>query len=496
MTIPASQFVSVVPSVLSAGSPPLSMTGLLLLGTDTSIPIGTVQSFASSPAVTSWFGATSNQAYLAGIYFQGYTGCTQLPGNILMAQWNSVAVAGWLRGGSMAAVALTTLQGYSGTISIHINGTAYTTGTINLSSATSFSNAASLIQSALTAVSAPATCTFDALRSGFLITSSTTGSTSSVAFPTDSSLSPDLFLQQAQGAVISAGAAATTPAALMSSITAITQNWASFMTDSIPSLSNMEAFASWVTTQEQQFVYIAYDNNVTAQTANQSTVFGSITSAYNGVYAIWNPAGDKAAFVMGTIASINFNATNGRITFAYRQSPAGLTPDITNQTVYQALLTNFYDSYVSVGTGSSILQWLQDGHVSGTWLWLDSYVNQIYFNAAFQAALLNLLSSANRIPFNFQGVATITSALQTVINQMLTFGAAVAGTTLSGSQAAIVNAATNTNAAQAIQNYGYFLYIPIPSATVQQERGPWPITLYYADGEALQTINMGSIDVE
>lgn len=496
MTIPASQFLSVIPSVLSAGAPPLSMSGLLVLGSgDTSIPIGTVQPFPSATAVSNWFGPTSNQAYLSGIYFQGYEGCTQLPGNLLVTQWNQSAVAGWLRGGSVSTLALSTLQTYSGTISIKINGTSYVTGNINLSAATSFSNAATLISAALSAVSAPATCTYDSLRQGFLITSSTSGPSSSVAYPTDASLSPLLLLQAAQGAVVSAGAGAQTPQAVMAAAASATSNWASFMTDSIPSLTNMEGFASWVTTQNQQFVYAAYDNNATALTANQPTTFGQITSTYNGVYALYNPAGDKAAFAMGAIASINFNAPNGRITFAYRQSPAGLTPDITSQTQYQALLSNFYDAYVSVASGSATFQWLQNGHVSGQWLWLDSYVNQIYFNALFQSSMLTFMQSIGRVPFNNAGIAMITAALQPTINQMLSFGAAVAGGTLSGGQTAIVNAATGVNAAQAIQNLGYYLYIALPPPNVQQARGPWPIILYYFDGQAVQTMNIASIDV-
>lgn len=90
----------------------------------------------------------------------------------------------------------------------------------------------------------------------------------------------------------------------------------------------------------------------------------------------------------------------------------------------------------------------------------------------------------------------IQSALQPVISQMLSFGAAVAGGILSGSQTATINAATGVNAAAAIQNYGYFLSITPPPPAVQAERGSPVIIYYYFDGESVQTIDMSSIDVE
>jgi hypothetical protein len=494
MTIPASQFVNVIPSVLSAGAPPLSMSGLIVTE-DTSIPIGTVQSFASATAVSNWFGASSNQAALANVYFNGYNGATQLPGNLLFAQYNASNVAAYVRGGSVSALTLTQIQALSGTISIQVNGTTYTTGNINLSSATSFSNAATLITTALISVSAPATCTYDSLRTAFVITSNTTGSSSTIAFPTDSSLSPSLYLQAAQGAVISQGANATTAAALMNTVIGITTNWASFTTDWLPTLTVMEAFASWVTTQNNQFLYVPYDNNAAAESPNASGVIGTVTANYNGVCCVWNPSGLIAAFVMGTIASINFNATGGRITFAYK-SGSGLSADITSQTVYQALVGNHYNAYVSVASATEAFTFFQNGQVSGTWAWLDSYVNQIYFNAAFKGALITFLSQVNSVPYNNAGYASIAAALQPVINQMLTFGAAVAGGTLSGSQAAEVNAATGVNAAQAIESNGYFLQITAPSASVQAARGSPTINYWYFDGESIQSITMGSIDVE
>jgi Protein of unknown function (DUF3383) len=494
MSIPASAFVQVIPGVLGAGAPPLAMSGLFVTE-DPSIPIGTVQSFGDAVEVADWFGPTSNQAYLAGIYFNGYNGCTQLPGNLLFVQYNANAVGAYLRGVQNTPLTLTQLEALSGTISINVNGTVYTSNSINLSGSGTFSGAASLIQTGLTGGGAPVTVTWDALRDAFVIASTTTGTGSTIAYPTDSSLSPALYLTQATGAVLSQGAAAATAASVMNTVIGLTTNWAAFTTDWLPTLAIMEAFASWVTIQNAQFVYVPYDNAPAVLTGTDSASLGAITADYTGVCPIWNPAGDKAAFILGAIASINFQATGGRITFAFK-GQGGLTPDITSLAAYQNLIANHYNAYVSVASQTEQFQWFQNGQVSGSWDWLDSYVNQIYFNGAFKGALLSLLSSVNSIPYNTGGFGLVASALQPVINQMLAFGAAVAGGELSPSQAAAVNAQTTVNAAQSIENYGYYLSVTAPSATVEQARGSPDINFFYWDGNSVQSIIMSSVDVE
>lgn len=175
-SIPASEIVSVQPSVLGAGGTALEMIGLVL-STSTRVPIGAVASFANDNDVAAYFGAGSHEASIAGVYFAGYTGGQQTPESIMFAQYNTAAVAAYLRGGNISALALSTLQTYSGTLAISVDGYARS-GSVNLSSASSFSNAASLIQTALNAsppVVASATGSF-----GSSFTGTATGSSLAV----------------------------------------------------------------------------------------------------------------------------------------------------------------------------------------------------------------------------------------------------------------------------------------------------------------------------
>jgi len=153
-TIPAAVVVQVTPNVLAAGGSALDMNGMILTN-GTRVPIGTIARFASAAAVASFFGPTSKEAIAAGGgtdmgtgYFGGFSTSNKKPGALYFAQYNTVDVAAYLRGGSVAAMTLATLQALSGPFNVTIDGVSKTSNP-NLAAATSFSNAAVLIAAAL-----------------------------------------------------------------------------------------------------------------------------------------------------------------------------------------------------------------------------------------------------------------------------------------------------------------------------------------------------------
>lgn len=149
-SIPASQLVSVIPGVLGAGGNPLSLNAVFLTQ-DTSVPLGTVMPFATAANVSAWFGPNSPEAALANIYFSGFSGANALPGTLYFAQYNTAPVGAYLRGASLAGLTLTQLQALSGGLEFTVDGRDVVTAAINFSGATSFSNAATLIQAGITA---------------------------------------------------------------------------------------------------------------------------------------------------------------------------------------------------------------------------------------------------------------------------------------------------------------------------------------------------------
>ena len=167
MAIPLRKDIQINPGVLPAGGSALDLNGLIL--TDSGYaPVGTVISFTTKEDVALYFGSASPEFSMAEVYFQGYDNSTKTPGALLFARFNPDPAAAWLRSGSMAAVTLDQIKLLSGVLTLSVDGTSHTSASIDLSTATSFAQAADLIE---TGIGSSVTVEFDTTQKRFIITS-------------------------------------------------------------------------------------------------------------------------------------------------------------------------------------------------------------------------------------------------------------------------------------------------------------------------------------
>lgn len=490
-TIPISTVVSVIPSVLAAAGSAVDLNGVILTRS-AYVPIGTVKSFATADDVGAFFGYTSTEYSMAQVYFAGYTNCTKVPGKLWFAQFNAVDVAGYLRGAA-TGLTLTQLQALSGSLTVAVDGTNKTAASISLSAATSFASAATIIGTALSAA-----VTWDTTQNAFVITSGTTGASSSVGFATGT-LSTALGLTSAAGAVTSAGAVAAAPATFMPALVALTQNWALFTTTWESDLAEAKAFAAWTNSVAPRYGYVSIDSDPNALVAGSMTTFGYYLqyTESSGTIPVWSDTADvaHAAFVLGYAASLDFDRTNGRTTLAFRNQ-SGLTPAVTNASNAQALQQNGYLYYGAYANATQQFNFFYAGAVSGPWTWLDTYLNQIWMNANLQAAMINLLMSVPSIPYNSQGYALVEAACQDPIQAAINFGAIRTGVVLSASQIAEIQYAIGKDVSSSIYSKGYYLYIAPATASIRATRASPSMTLLYADGGSVQRLSLASIEIQ
>lgn len=506
MTIPASRIARINPGVVNSGGTSLVMNGLFLTQ-NTEMPTAAVFNFASPAAVSSFFGPASAEAALAAIYFAGHSTSTIKPGGMLFAPFNLAARAAFLRSGSLAGITLAQLEALSGTLILTVAGVVETSASISLAGATSFSNAATLIAAGFT--SPPFTVAWDAVASAFIFTTTATGASETITFASGT-LAAGLNLTQATGAFISQGAALDTPATAMANVVRVSQNFASVVTLWEPSLTDKEGFAAWFNTANLEYLYLGWDSDPNASVQGNTTCFGAVAKAakYNGVACI---SGDPAlalasgttlaalalnvaTFVAGAIASINFGATNGRVTLAFL-AQSGLAPTVADDQISQNLLANGYSFYGSYATANQGFVFFYNGQMPGEFGWIDSFVNQIYLNSQFQLAMLTLLTNIGDFPYTPSGYGLLRSALQDPINAALAFGSIRTGVTLSAAQISEVNQAAGVDAASVIQTAGYYLQILDPGAQARGLRQSPIVNFWYADGGAVQQITMSSIDI-
>lgn len=506
MTIPASQIATVNPGVLAAGGSNLVLNGLFLTQ-NLLMPTGEVLSFASTSAVEAFFGPGSAEAAAAAIYFAGYNNSSLKPSAMLFAPYNAAARAAWLQSGSLANMTLTQLQALTGVLTVDFDGSPLTSATINLSSATSFSNAASLILAGFT--DPGFTVAWDATQGAFIFTGSVTGATSTIVYITGS-LAAGLNLTLATGATLSQGAVIDTPGSAMTNAYEASQNWETMVTLFEPALANKELFAAWFTAQNDEFLWLAWDSDTQASVANASEPFGVVALAakYNGVACIGGdpaavPAGNTLAaiveniaiFVSGAIASINFAQTNGRTALAFL-AQSGLIPSCTALQTSVNLLANGYSFYGSYATRNNGFVFFYNGNIPGTFSWIDTFINDAWMQDQFQVALMTLATTAGSIPYNSAGYGLVRAALQSPIQAALNFGAIRPGVTLSALQIAEANAQAGLNISVPLQNQGWYLQVADPGATVRGQRGTPIINFWYTDGGSIQKFTMASIDIQ
>jgi Protein of unknown function (DUF3383) len=363
-------------------------------------------------------------------------------------------------------------------------------------------------------------CSYDALRGAFVITSSTTGASSAVAFPTTGTLATDLLLTAATGAILSAGAVAATPAGTMNAVVQATQNWATFSTVVDPDAGAEPAtiklaFAAWVSSQspagKERFAYAGWDADPIPAAGTAASSFGAAVknAGYNGVVPIWDIAsapsapgvastyipGSKAFGWMGATASIDYTETQGRITFDFKNFP-GAVADVVSDQVASNLIANGYNFYGTAGTANQQFTFFQPGSMPGAWVWADDYIDQIWLNNALQLALMVLLTSTKSIPYNNAGYALLRAACMDPINAAVNAGVIQAGVPLSAAQAQEVNLAAGVKIDGVLSTQGWYLQILPASAIVRGNRQSPPMTLWYTDGGSVQQVTLASIDVQ
>ncbi len=305
-TIPAKAIVSVIPGVLPAGGSGLALNGLVLT-TNTQVPIGAVQPFSNANDVGDYFGPSSDEYNAASIYFAGFDNSAIKPGRILFSQYNQDDVAAYLRGGPLG-MTLAQLQAVpTGSLSIVMDGYTHAAASVDLSAASSFSNAASVINTAINASQPQAATSSAATISG---TTLTVGGTITGTW--------------AAGQTIS-GSGVTASSKILDQLSGTTGGAGTYQLDLSSTVGSPTAITASATP-----IVVTYDSVSGAFLA---------TSGIEGVPS-------TAAYATGTIAAgIKLTQATGAVVSqgAVAAVPSTFMDDVVNQTQNWACFTSLFD---------------------------------------------------------------------------------------------------------------------------------------------------------
>jgi len=515
-TIPLSDIVDINANVLSAGGAQIDMNSVFITN-NILMTNNQLLSFSNTDDVGDFFGFDSDEYRMSTVYFSGYSIAQSRPGLLYFYKVLGDATSAVLTG-SQITLTLTELQDLppivdGSELTITVDGDIYTATAVNFSAATSFSDAANILQTAFDGVTpAPFTITWNATTSNFVVTADSVGVSSTITFMSASvsTMNESLGLASTStGAFLTQGSDGVTAAEIPAQMTALTdqtRNWATFtFVQDIP-LDIKEALADWVNTKNAEFVFLCWTNS--DGSSNTSLTTGEIwtyvrENDLQNVFligkqpSISNPKIEEhAAFAAGVAASIDFNQTNNRPTFKFKNQ-SGLTPGVNNQTIKDHLETNGFNYYGIWGENNQDFRFLAPGQVSGPFRWMDSLINAIYMKRRMQFTLTTLLVSVPSIPYNQQGYqGLIAQSLQDDINSFLNYGAIRVGVRPTSTQTAAITFAAGLDISEALFVKGYFLQVKDPGGAARANRTSPTINFWYMDGGSVHEINLTSTMVQ
>ncbi len=488
MAIPASQIVQISPRIIRSGGNELTISGLLLSDNEKA-PFPTLLAFTTAADVGSYFGTDSVEYKLASKYFLGYDNSFKKPDVLYIAKRAKTAVNAFLLGAATNTTMNTFKAVTDGSMKIQLNDTVETVTGLDFSQAGTYSDVATIVQTKLAALVANTTCTYSS-DGRFKVTTGTAGTAGKVLAATKADDGTDvsslLGLTADSGAIESEGSDAMTPAQQMDAIIEQSTNWVSFTTVEPLTKDEIVDYAQWCNDQNIEYLFVPWsEDNSLIQNGKVSDLVESIQDT-SGTALIYGTA-EYAVFIMAIAASIDWTRHNGAINFAFK-SQSGLAAIVTDGSVANTLQNQHVNYYGRYSTRAEEFTFLFKGEVTGSYEYLDAYVNTIWLRNAVQLALMAGITQAGRVPYEDEGYAMIRAWMADPIAQAVNNGVINTGVQLSNQQISEVYTEAGQDISMELQTKGYYLQVLDPGATVRANRGSPVINFWYCYGGSIDKL--------
>ena len=484
--IPLTKDFSISSNAVSPAGTGVDANGLMLT-TSQAIPSAVVQYYPTAKDIADVFGYDSDEYECASVYFSGFTGAAQLPAELRVVGIPAAATAGGLYSGSNAAVTMPEINALeAGTIKITVDGNTQTSSNIDLTTAQSQSDVATALQAALTGV----TVAWNATAAQYAIKSATTGESSSVGYASGK-IATALKLTQAGGAKSSSGTGTMTLAQVMDHVVDTDQNWFGFASAQALTNEQQLELAKWGAGQDagNRYLFAASLSN-----GVESTLFDECTqNNYGGVF-IMRGEPKNAFSVIAWAAGLDFTATNGRVSYKFRQF-TGMSDQVDSLKVANALEAAGVNYYGNYSSNKVLKNYAATGVITGQFKWVDTFLDQVWLKANLISAFANLFTNNQSYSFTEAGYTAVKAAAQDPLQQAINFGAIRKGVTLDQSQIQIINQQVGKDISGSLFSDGYYFHIPNQPGSNRIERTLKGAVLFWTDGQLIQSLNLQSTTV-
>lgn len=458
--LPVARLISVAVTLTALAAQGANLNTALLLGPSTVIDTGErLRSYAQITDVAEDFGTTAPEYLAAQLYFNQ----SPQPDSLLIGRWAKTATAGLLNGGVLSAGQQAIAEWdviTTGAFNITIDGTAKVITGLDFSAQTNLNGVATVIGSKLTG----ATIVWDGSR--FVVTSATTGASSTVSYATAPATGVDisamLGLTASTASIPANGIAAETPATAAALFLDQFANQFLGLAFADGTIADDDHVAvAQLVEADQAHIYGITTQNAQALDPTVTTDLASRLKALALKYSMIQYSSSSAYAVvsaLGRLLTADFNGNNTTLTLMYKQEP-GIVAEALTSTQADTLEAKNCNVYVGYDNNTSILQY----GVTPSGIFVDSVYNALWFRNDIQTAVYNLLyTSPTKIPQTDSGNAQIAATISSVCDQAVTNGYLAPGTWNSAGFGAIAQGQTLSK--------GYYVYAPPIASQSQADR--------------------------
>lgn len=422
-------------------------------------------------------------------YFSFVSKGGNAPEKVVVARWYKEDTGAFVKGKRLNTTVLELNEITDGSFKITLDGTTKEVSGLDFSGATSYSGIASVIQTALQTDFSGSTAVFNSITGGFIITSATTGSSSSTDGVSEGKTGTDVSeMLGLIGAELSQGVNAETYRDFCDRMYHANSSGFSITTYETLTESDKVNAVAWLQQNlNGQSYFTKYrlvfnERDKTTAKALSSTLEGL---GYTGYVICYDPNGEWINTLDCAIcATIDYEVDNGAINFNF-QPAVGYTAitnlgsvvdyqqGLTNSSLMQELDDAKISCVYSVGFGSQEQVYYGSGLMAGSFGTEATQVDESALEQAVQVTVLNGLTSLNKVPLRGEDANNlISSMIASPVGEFVKNGVIAKGGTLTATERASISQATGSaNAADALEMVGYYYMVyDLTEADIQNRR--------------------------
>lgn len=421
-TLDVSRLINVQAQLAQAGAVGRLFNQLLIMG-DSNVISGLerIRTYSDLKGIAADFGTSAPEYLAAEIYFVQ----KPKPSTAAVGRWLRTATAG-MNQGAILTVAQQALSNFtavtSGGMTISVDAVVKNLMALDFSVALNLNNVASIVTAAF---SGSATCVWTGFE--FIVTSATTGTSSSVGYATAPGSGQDistlLGLTVALSLPLVPGYAPETALDAVVALDAASNNWygLEFGSSVMPSTSDFLEIAAFIEADEvtRLLGITITDTSVLSSEVTNDLASQLMALNYEQTFTVYSSTNPYAAgSIHGRFFTIDLNGSNTMIDVMYKQMPGVLAENLTDNQA-NTLQAKRCNVFVAYDNDTSIIQY---GTCAGP-VFIDETYGLNAMSNGIQTAVFNVLyTSTTKVSQTDAGDTQFNGAISQVCQQYVING--------------------------------------------------------------------------